>query len=240
MIEAGVTPKWQAQVRTDVARDPELLELMRKSGCHRVALGFESIDQDTLDSYDKSQTVEDITDCIKALHKHGIKCHGMFVVGADSDTAQTVRETVAFAERHGIDSLMLNVLTPGLGTKQYEQMDAGNRIFENRWQFYDGQHVIFVPRQMTPLELQTAVVNGYRHFYSLRQGQVPRPPSLRQPGRAPLGLALHPPLAEGPRQPGVCEGTGRGVVADVDGRSEDFSGGCNSRHSRPVGGMRPS
>jgi len=170
MIDRDLTPKWLAQVRTDVARDEELLTLMRRSGCRRLALGFESIDQATLDGYAKSQTVEDITYAIAALHRHGIKCHGMFVVGADSDTARTARDTVAFAERHGIDSLMLNVLTPGLGTKQYEMMDAGSRIFEDRWQFYDGQHVIFVPQNMTPVELQTEVVKGYRHFHSLRRG----------------------------------------------------------------------
>jgi len=169
MIDRGLTTKWMAQVRTDVARDEELLTLMRQSGCNRLALGFESIDQATLDGYGKSQTVEDIRRAIAALHRHGIKCHGMFVVGADSDTARTARDTVAFAERHGIDSLMLNVLTPGLGTKQYEMMDAGSRIFEERWQFYDGQHVIFMPQNMTPSELQTEVVQGYRHFYSLRR-----------------------------------------------------------------------
>jgi len=169
MIDRGLTMPWQAQVRTDVARDEELLTLMRRSGCRRLALGFESIDQATLDGYAKSQTVEDIRRAIDSLHRHGIKCHGMFVVGADSDGPETARDTVAFAERHGVDSLMLNVLTPGLGTKQYELMDAGNRIFETRWQFYDGQHVIYVPRRMAPVELQNAVVNGYRHFYSLRR-----------------------------------------------------------------------
>ncbi len=170
MIDHGLTMDWQAQVRADVARDEELLELMRRSGCRRLELGFESIDQATLDGYAKSQTVEDIVRAIEALHRHGIKCHGMFVVGADTDTASTAADTVAFAERHGVDSLMLNVLTPGLGTRQYEMMHAGERIFETRWQFYDGQHVIFEPKQMTPLELQSAVVDGYRHFYSLRQG----------------------------------------------------------------------
>jgi radical SAM superfamily enzyme YgiQ (UPF0313 family) len=169
MIERGLTPKWQAQVRTDVARDEELLSLMRRSGCHRLELGFESVDQVTLDGYEKSQTVEDITKAIAALHRHHIKVHGMFVVGADNDTAQSARLTVEFAERHGIDSLMLNILTPGLGTKQYELMNAGDRVFEHRWQFYDGQHVIFTPQKMTPLELQTSVVDGYRHFYSLRR-----------------------------------------------------------------------
>ena len=169
MIERGLTPRWMAQVRSDVARDEELLALMRQSGCNRLALGFESVDQATLDSYAKSQTVEDITDCIAALHRHDIKCHGMFVIGADNDTERTTRDTVAFAEKHGIDSLMLNVLTPGLGTKQYEMMNGDDRVFEERWQFYDGQHVIFEPQQMTPAELQTGVVKGYRHFYSLRR-----------------------------------------------------------------------
>ena len=170
MIDRGLTTKWLAQVRTDVARDEELLTLMQQSGCNRLALGFESVDQATLDGYAKSQTVKDITDAIAALHRHGIKCHGMFVVGADSDAARTASDTVAFAEKYGIDSLMLNVLTPGLGTKQYELMDGDSRVFEDRWQFYDGQHVIFEPRNMSPLELQTTIVKGYRHFYSLRRG----------------------------------------------------------------------
>ena len=169
MIERDIKPRWMAQVRSDVARDEELLALMRQSGCNRLALGFESVDQATLDSYAKAQTVADITDCIAALHRHGIKCHGMFVIGADNDTARTADDTVAFAEKYGIDSLMLNVLTPGLGTKQYEMMNGSDRVFEERWQFYDGQHVIFEPQNMTPVELQTGVVKGYRHFYSLRR-----------------------------------------------------------------------
>ena len=169
MIDRGITPRWTAQVRTDVARDEELLTLMKQSGCWRLALGLESIDQATLDGFAKSQTVENITDALAALNRHGIRCHGMFVIGADTDTVATARETVAFAKKHGIDSLMLNVLTPGLGTKQYELMDAGDRIFEHRWQFYDGQHVIFEPQHMTPVELQTEIVKGYRRFYSLRR-----------------------------------------------------------------------
>jgi anaerobic magnesium-protoporphyrin IX monomethyl ester cyclase len=173
MIDRGITPKWQSQVRTDVARDEELLTLMRRSGCHRLALGFESVDQATLDSYAKSQTVEDIQHAIAALHRHGIKCHGMFVVGADSDTARTASDIVAFAKRYAIDSLMLNILTPGLGTKQYEMMNGGDRVFERRWQFYDGQHVIFAPHNMTASQLQTAVIDGYRSFYSV--GHILRP-----------------------------------------------------------------
>ena len=169
MIERDLTMPWLAQVRVDVARDEELLTLMHRAGCRRLALGFESVDQATLDGYAKSQTVEDIERAIRALHAHGIKVHGMFVLGSDTDTVGTARETVRFAEAHEIETIMLNVLTPALGTSQYEAMDAGSRIFEKRWQFYDGQHVVFTPNEMTPSELQRAFVDGYRRFYRLRR-----------------------------------------------------------------------
>ena len=151
-------------------RDAELLDLMRRSGCYRVALGLESIDQATLDSFDKSQT--SATSCRRctACTSYGIRCHGMFVLGADTDTEETVRATVDFALAHDIDTLMLNILTPAPGTRQFADMEAEGRIFERDWCLYDGQHVVFTPRHLRPADLQAEVLRGYARFYSLRRG----------------------------------------------------------------------
>ncbi len=116
MIDEDLVIPWSAQVRTDVVRDTELLDLMRRSGCNLVYLGLESVNQETLDRFEKSQTVADIEKAIKVLHDYGIKSHGMFVLGADDDDVQTVRDTVAFAIRNKIDTVMLNILTPLPGT----------------------------------------------------------------------------------------------------------------------------
>jgi len=122
MIDEGLAVPWSAQVRADVVRDPELLELMRDSGCHLVYLGLESVNQDTLDNFEKAQTVDDIRRAIKVLHHYGIKSHGMFVLGADTDDVQTVRDTVSFAKDNHIDTVMLNILTPLPGTQQFREM----------------------------------------------------------------------------------------------------------------------
>jgi radical SAM superfamily enzyme YgiQ (UPF0313 family) len=168
MIDRGLVIPWSAQVRTDVVRDAELLDLMRRSGGELVYLGLESVNQATLDGYEKSQTVEDIEKAIRILHDYGIRSHGMFVLGADTDTVQTVRDTVRFAVKNHIDTVMLNILTPLPGTPQYEDLDAAGRIFEKRWQLYDAHHVVFEPKLMTPYELQMEVLRGYMRFYSLR------------------------------------------------------------------------
>jgi anaerobic magnesium-protoporphyrin IX monomethyl ester cyclase len=161
MIDEGLAMPWSAQVRTDVARDPELLDLMRKSGCKRVYLGLESVNQATLDHFHKAQSVDDIVQAIKKLHEYGINSHGMFV--------QTLRDTVTFALKHRIDTVMLNILTPLPGTPQFQQMEEQGRIFDKRWHLYDAHHVVFTPKQMTPYELQREVVRGYARFYSKRQ-----------------------------------------------------------------------
>jgi radical SAM superfamily enzyme YgiQ (UPF0313 family) len=93
----------------------------------------------------------------------------MFVLGADTDSRDTVRRTLAFAREHRIDTLMLNVLTPAPGTRQFAELDAEGRIFTRRWELYDGLHVVFTPRQMEPHELQSEVLRAYRRFYSTRR-----------------------------------------------------------------------
>jgi radical SAM superfamily enzyme YgiQ (UPF0313 family) len=141
---------------------------MRRSGCEVVYLGLESVSQETLDHYEKSQTVDDIKQAIAILHEYDILSHGMFVLGADTDTVQTVRDTVTFAIDNHIDTVMLNILTPLPGTPQFTELDAAGRIFDKRWYLYDAHHVVFTPKLMTPYELQIENVRGYMHFYSLR------------------------------------------------------------------------
>jgi radical SAM superfamily enzyme YgiQ (UPF0313 family) len=166
MIDEGMVVPWQAQMRTDVVRDPELLDLMRRSGCERIALGLESLDQATLDDFEKAQTVADVERAIALLKAYGIMPFGMFVVGTDADTPRSVRDIARFALRRGITTLMLNILTPIPGTQLYDEMNAAGRILDRDWRHYDAQHVVFAPRRMTPRQLQRATLRAYRRFYS--------------------------------------------------------------------------
>ncbi len=168
MIDENLVIPWSTQVRIDVTRDLELLDLMRRSGCQIVYLGLESVSQETLDGFHKSQSVEEIVAGIKLLHEYGINSHGMFVLGADTDTRQTIRDTVDFVLKHHIDTVMLNILTPLPGTIQFAELEAAGRIFDWRWHLYDAHHVVFTPKLMSAYELQLEVLRGYARFYSLR------------------------------------------------------------------------
>lgn len=169
MIDHDIGLKgWGAQVRAEAARDPELLELMRRSGGNMVYVGLESINPDTLAAFNKQQSVEDVRECVRRFHEYGIRVHGMFVFGGEGDTVQTIRDTVDFALHSRIDSVQFLTLTPLPGTPLFQQLEAEGRLLTRQWDLYDGHHAVFQPAKMSPEELQHETIAAFKRFYSLR------------------------------------------------------------------------
>jgi len=158
---------WACQVRCDVTGDDRMLGLMAKAGCSAVCVGFESVNEKTLQAYDKKQTVNQIIDAISAFHKRNIKVHGMFVIGGDDDNIKTVWDTFKFAIKQKIDTIQMMILTPFPGTKVYRDLESQKRIFTKDWDLYDGQHIVFMPKLLSAKELQFNVLRAYTKFYSL-------------------------------------------------------------------------
>jgi len=168
MIKQDVIPReWYAQTRVDISEDKELLELMQKTRCKYVYIGFESINPDSLKEMNKAQTVDDIREAIKTLHEYGIKVHGMFIFGVDSDTQETFQKTAEFAKKNDIDSVQFIVLTPFPGTHQYDKLAKENRIITTDWDLYDGHHVVFEPKNMSAYQLQLESIKAMLEFYSV-------------------------------------------------------------------------
>jgi len=157
---------WTTQVRSDIARDPEMLDLMARAGCSALYIGFESVDPKALREMKKNQTVEEIRGAIREIRKRNIHVHGMFVFGFDSDLPSTTRATVSFALREKIDSAQFLILTPLPGSGFYTRMVEEGRLLDREWDTYDAHHVKFRPRGFSPWELQRAQIEAHSRFYS--------------------------------------------------------------------------
>lgn len=158
---------WSAQVRIDIAGDEELLELMAVSRCKNLFIGLESINEDTLREMNKNQTPEDIRNGMIALNKKNLPVHGMFIFGFDTDTAESIENTISFAKNIGIHTVQFLILTPFPGTKTYDDLNGQKRICFEDWSLYDGHHVTFWPKNLNPLSLQNMQIKGHREFYSM-------------------------------------------------------------------------
>jgi anaerobic magnesium-protoporphyrin IX monomethyl ester cyclase len=166
MLRLPRPPDWMAQVRADITSDRELVALMQASGCSRVFIGYESISPAVLDSYNKQLSVEQILESVRILHEHGIKVHGMFVLGADEDDESTIRQTLRFALQHALDSVQFLILTPLPGTRMFELLERAKRIFLRDWSLYDGHHVVYEPLKIKAATLQREAWKAQKRFYS--------------------------------------------------------------------------
>lgn len=169
MIREKLRFKWTTQVRADLAKDEELVGLMKKAGCHTVYIGFESMNEESLKAMKKRQTVEEIVHAVKVLKKHRINIHGMFVYGFDEDDWQTVKKTVKFAKKSRLTSTQFLILTPVPGSEFYDKVNKENRIQFRDWALFDGHHVVFQPSRFSLFDLQRAQIFSHKKFYSLKE-----------------------------------------------------------------------
>jgi len=158
---------WSAQVRADIARDPELLQEMRDAGCIQVYLGLESVNQDSLDAADKKQDLEQTREHIRRIHAVGIRVHGMFVFGFDTDGEGTLERTMAFARELALSTVQFLILTPLPGSRTYRELEAQGRLLSRNWNHFDAHHVAFQPAVVSPAELQRWQMVGHERYYKL-------------------------------------------------------------------------
>jgi len=166
MLKNKIRP-WTCQVRCDVTRDSQLLNLMAQAGCSVVCVGFESVNPKTLVAFEKCQTVDEIVSAIRSFHERKIKIHGMFVLGAEDDDKSTIWDTFKFAVKQKIDTIQMMILTPFPGTKVYGDLERQKRIFTKDWSLYDAQHIVFKPKLLSAREIQLNVIRVYMKFYSI-------------------------------------------------------------------------
>jgi len=162
--------QWSTQVRTDLARDPDLVRLMKRAGCHTVFIGFESVNPKSLKEMKKNQSLEDVRNAMRVIQGAGIHIHGMFVFGFEEDDWPTVEATVRLAREMKLTSVQLLLLTPLPGSELYERLSGDGRLTTRNWDLYDTHHVVFRPTGFTPFELQCAQVYGHTRLYTLPEG----------------------------------------------------------------------
>jgi radical SAM superfamily enzyme YgiQ (UPF0313 family) len=144
-------------------KDDELLRLAYEAGCLSWSIGFDSINQTSLDGIGKhANKVEEYKTVIRKIHDHGMAVAGSFMVGFDTDTRTVFDDTLGFLSDSDIDSAAFHILTPLPGTPLFSMMEKQGRILTRDWSKYDCMHVVFEPKNMTATEL----INGYFDMYA--------------------------------------------------------------------------
>jgi len=159
--------KWLGQTSVNIARDDEILDLCRKSGCMGLLIGFESLSRDNLSGMGKSFNKPDnYFDVIKKVHDYGIGINGAFVFGFDHDDEGVFERTVEFTIKAKLEIAYFSILTPYPGTGLYNKLNSENRIIDSDWSRYNTNNVVFKPNGMSPEKLLDGYHGALKAFHS--------------------------------------------------------------------------
>lgn len=164
--------RWACQISIDVARDQVLLDRMARTGCMLVLIGFESFSPANLIQMGKkwNKVSGDYSDVVRKIHARGIAVYGTFVFGYDSDTVETIEETLQFAMNARLEIANFNPLTPTPGSNLYSRLLQEKRLLKPKWWLdsnYRYGDAIFVPKQMDPVQFSEKCFEVKKRFYSL-------------------------------------------------------------------------
>ncbi|MBC7105623.1 MAG: B12-binding domain-containing radical SAM protein [Firmicutes bacterium] len=165
----GLGKKWLSQASVNNLRDGELVKLAAASGCRGLFIGFETLSLPGLRSLRKgTNDVRTYAEVIARLHSCGIGVIGAFILGLDEDGPDVFDRVLEFSYRARVDLLQVSILTPFPGTALWQQLEGEGRIFDRDWSKYNGNHVVFWPKRLSPERLQEGFRYVLREAYSLR------------------------------------------------------------------------
>jgi radical SAM superfamily enzyme YgiQ (UPF0313 family) len=167
--------RWFTEADINVAKDDELLGLMRDAGCQQVLIGLESPRKTSLDGVElnanwKMKQQERYKDAIAKIQSYGITVNGCFILGLDADNSKVFDDVLHFVRESGLYEVQVTFLTAFPGTPLYHQLKQEGRILRDRaWDLCTLFDINFQPKNMSIAELQSGFLRLVKKLYSAEE-----------------------------------------------------------------------
>jgi len=158
--------RWFAQADIRMAKDEELLRLMRASGCREVLIGIESPNAKDLDGVElrnnwKSRQSITAQQAVPIVQSHGIMVNGCFVLGLDSHGPEIFSEIYDFVCQTNLFDVQITFLTPFPGTPLYTRLlNEGRLLNPTDWDKCTLFDINFEPKGMS----REVLARGYSNL----------------------------------------------------------------------------
>jgi radical SAM superfamily enzyme YgiQ (UPF0313 family) len=172
LFEAMVPLKkhWVGQASLAALHRIENIDVMARSGCRALFIGFESVDDGAVRNAGKRQNKpRKYGEVVKMLADHGIAVWGSFIFGLDDDRGDSFMRTVDFCVETKLTMALFALLTPYPGTALYKRLKQESRLTKDAWWLHEDHDTgapFFAPKLMSREALRDGWVSAWRAMYS--------------------------------------------------------------------------
>ncbi|MBK8210364.1 MAG: B12-binding domain-containing radical SAM protein [Rhodospirillales bacterium] len=127
----GYPLAFACEATLNLAKQTEILELMRAAGFITVFVGIETPDIEALKRIDKAHNATlPILEAVENLNRYGLEVVSGIILGLDGDTPATADRLIEFTARSRIPMLTVNLLQALPKTPLWDRLQGEDRIVE--------------------------------------------------------------------------------------------------------------
>jgi pyruvate-formate lyase-activating enzyme len=176
MIDENIDLPFYCQCDSQIAKDPELVELLGRAHCYEMFVGVESFNRKTLKAAGKYHNHPDhYSEIIRLCNEAGIRPHFSNIIGFPEDDEDEIRHHLDVLKTLRPRIVSFYILTPIPGTEQYDDFRATGRITESNLDRFDGSCYTWEHPNLSQKQLVDMLYQCYVGYYGflLKNGNLP-------------------------------------------------------------------
>lgn len=167
MIDARLGLRFFCQCDAQIAREPDLVELLGRAGCFEMFVGVESFNRKTLRSAGKHHNdPKRYADIVRACTHAGIRAHFSNIIGFPEDDEAEIENHLEILKSLRPKVASFYVLTPIPGTEQYDSFSSAGLITEPNLDRFDATCPTWSHPSLSGRRLSELLYKCYTRYYA--------------------------------------------------------------------------
>jgi anaerobic magnesium-protoporphyrin IX monomethyl ester cyclase len=154
----------------DVIRDRDILWKYKKAGVVHIYVGVESVNQATLDMFNKNVKIEESKLAIDLINQQDMVSETSFVLGIPEETKESIRTTVELAKHYNPDMAFFLAIAPWPYADLYNQLEP--YIITKDYSKYNLVEPVVKPVNMSIKDFAGELLHATRVFYMDKMPQL--------------------------------------------------------------------
>ena len=143
----------------NLAKDPEIMDMLVSAGFESVTLGLESPHDESLAEVHKQQNLHlDLLDVVHTIQSHGLEVQTGMILGFDHDPPEIFQMHIELIQQSGIANTLMSLLFAFPNTALYDLLKKENRLTE-----YDISDCVHGAINFQPAMPYDTLIAGYKH-----------------------------------------------------------------------------
>jgi Radical SAM superfamily len=166
MIDERLNLPFFCQCDTQIAKDPDLVELLGRAGCCEMFVGVESFNRKTLRAAGKHHNhPTQYFEIIRLCNESGIRPHFSNIIGFPNDDEVEIQHHLDVLKEMRPTVASFFILTPIPGTEQYDDFRGKGLITERNLDRFDATCPTWSHPLLSPQRLDQLLYQCYVNYY---------------------------------------------------------------------------